>query len=64
MHIEKNVCESVLGTLLSLDGKSKDIDKARLDLSDMNIRPELHLYKVENKWKKPQASYTLSSDER
>ena len=64
MHIEKNVCDSVLGTLLSIEGKSKDTEKARLDLSDMNIRPELHLYKVGNKWKKPQASYTLSVDER
>ena len=64
MHIEKNVCDSVLGTLLSIEGKSKDTEKARLDLLDMNIRKELHLYKVGNKWKKPHASYTLSVDER
>ncbi|XP_060959175.1 uncharacterized protein LOC133030449 [Cannabis sativa] len=64
MHIEKNVCDSVLGTLLSIDGKSKDRDKARLDLLDMNIRKELHLYKVGNKWKKPRAPYTLSVDDR
>jgi hypothetical protein len=24
MHIEKNVCESLLGTLLNMDGKTKD----------------------------------------
>ncbi|PON34688.1 hypothetical protein PanWU01x14_342400 [Parasponia andersonii] len=64
MHIEKNMCDSVLGTLLSIEGKSKDTDKARLDFADMNIRKELHLYKVGNKWKKPHASYTLSRGER
>ena len=30
MHIEKNVCDNVLGTLLNLEGKSKDTDKASL----------------------------------
>ena len=58
------MCDSVLRTLLSIDGKSKDTDKARLDLTDMNIRRKLHLYKVGNKWKKPHASYTLSIGER
>ena len=64
MHIEKNICDSVLGTLLNLEGKSKDTDKARLDLADMKIREKLHLYKDGNKWKKPPASYTLSVPER
>ncbi|XP_073133332.1 uncharacterized protein [Henckelia pumila] len=64
MHIEKNVCDSVLGTLLNIDGKSKDIEKARLDLQDMGIRKELHLYKDGNKWKKPPAIYTLSVEDR
>nr|GEZ77847.1 hypothetical protein [Tanacetum cinerariifolium] len=42
MHIEKNVCESIVGTLMNLDGKTKDHIKARLDLQEMAIRPELH----------------------
>ena len=42
MHIEKNVCENIYGTLLGIEGKSKDNLKARLDLQDMKIRPELH----------------------
>jgi hypothetical protein len=42
MHIEKNVCENIYGTLLGIEGKSKDNLKARLDLQDMNIRKELH----------------------
>ncbi|XP_039119135.1 uncharacterized protein LOC120255365 [Dioscorea cayenensis subsp. rotundata] len=42
MHIEKNVCENIVGTLLNIDGKSKDNLKCRLDLVDMGIRRELH----------------------
>ncbi|XP_060966207.1 uncharacterized protein LOC133034815 [Cannabis sativa] len=45
-------------TLLSIDGKSKDTDKARMDLQDLQIRRELWLYEDRNgKWKKPPASY-------
>ena len=32
MHIEKNVCDSILGTLLSIKGKTKDGVNARLDM--------------------------------
>ena len=32
MHVEKNVCESILGTLLKIKGKKKDDDGARLDM--------------------------------
>ena len=32
MHVEKNVCESILGTLLKIKGKRKDGDGARLDM--------------------------------
>jgi hypothetical protein len=28
MHTEKNICESLLGTLLDISGKSKDNEKA------------------------------------
>ncbi|XP_050233461.1 uncharacterized protein LOC126681949 [Mercurialis annua] len=45
MHIEKNICESLLNTLMNVDGKTKDNVNARLDLEDMNISKELHLQK-------------------
>ena len=32
MHVEKNVCESILGTLLKIKGKTKDGDGAWLDM--------------------------------
>ncbi|XP_074560566.1 uncharacterized protein LOC141816719 [Curcuma longa] len=64
MHIEKNICDALIGTLLNIDGKSKDTLKARLDLQDMGIRSELHLKKVGDKFSKPYASYTLTLEER
>ena len=63
MHVEKNVCDSVVGTLLNTVGKTKDTDKARLDLADMNIRKELHLQIKGNKLVKPIACYTLTTNE-
>ena len=42
MHIEKNVCDNVLFTLLGIKGKTKDNLKARKDLQVMKIRTDLH----------------------
>ncbi|KAH7848072.1 hypothetical protein Vadar_033521 [Vaccinium darrowii] len=42
MHCEKNVFESIIGTIMNLLGKTKDSYKARLDMVDMEIRQELH----------------------
>ncbi|KAK9232680.1 hypothetical protein WN943_022928 [Citrus x changshan-huyou] len=41
MHIEKNVCESIYGTLLHIPGKTKDGLKSKKDLVEMGIRNEL-----------------------
>ena len=48
MHIEKNVVNNIIDTLLNLDGKTKDNLKTHQDLKDMGIRSELHLEKVGN----------------
>ena len=48
MHVEKNVVNNIISTLLNLDGKTKDNLKARQDLKDMSIRSEFHLEKVGN----------------
>ena len=42
MHITKNVCESLLGTLLNMPERTKDGPKARADLKSMGIWQELH----------------------
>jgi len=41
MHIEKNVCDNVVYTLLNDSGKSKDNLNARKDLKKMHIRKDL-----------------------
>ncbi|GJX76929.1 reverse transcriptase domain-containing protein [Tanacetum coccineum] len=54
MHIEKNVLESILNTLLMND-KSKDTTKARQDLKRLGIRSGLWLGQNKNeKYTKPQ----------
>ncbi|XP_052181232.1 uncharacterized protein LOC127794290 [Diospyros lotus] len=63
MHIEKNVCDNIVGTLLNDPMKSKDTVKARLDLEDLNIRKELWLKERNGKFEKPHANYTLSKSD-
>ncbi|KAL3646934.1 hypothetical protein CASFOL_009478 [Castilleja foliolosa] len=65
MHIEKNICESILGTLMNVEGKTKDTAKARLDLEDIKIRKELHLINKGNgKYAMPPAFYVMTTKER
>ena len=64
MHIEKNICENILGTLLNISGKTKDTTNARLDLYDMGIRPELHLQQHGNSIIAPPAPYVLGKDQK
>ena len=42
MHVEKNVCDSVIGRLLNIQGKTKDGLNTRQDLAEMGIRSLLH----------------------
>ena len=64
MHIEKNVFDNILGTLLNLDGKTKDNLNARLDLQLMGIKKGLHPRKDGNKLVIPIAKYTLSKTKK
>jgi hypothetical protein len=64
MHVEKNVCESFIGTLLDIPGKIKDTVKALMDLEKIKLRKDLHHETLENGSKKlPTACYTLSKQE-
>lgn len=65
MHIEKNVCENLIGTLLNILGKSKDGVNARKDLAHLGIRPEL-TPKTDDKFKTylPSTCYNLSRAEK
>lgn len=65
MHIEKNVCDNLIRTLLNLEGKSKDNEKARKDLMEMDIRHEWHLIsQPDKKPYVPPACYTMSNTEK
>ncbi|KAK9198845.1 hypothetical protein WN944_014031 [Citrus x changshan-huyou] len=65
MHIEKNVCESIYGTLLLIPGKTKDGLKSMNDLVEMGIRDELApTFKNNKRTFIPAASYTLTRDEK
>ena len=64
MHVEKNVCDSVVGTLLNIKGKTKDGVKARQDLADMGIRSELHPQSVGKRTYLPPACHTLSKKKK
>ncbi|KAL6321680.1 hypothetical protein AAG906_031189 [Vitis piasezkii] len=64
MHIEKNVCESIIGTLLNIPGKTKDGLNSRLDLVEMGLRCELGPRFESNRTYLPPACYTLSKAEK
>ena len=64
MHIEKNVCDSLIGTLLNINGKTKDGLNAHLDLIEMNIRGELAPIEMGKRIYLPPAYYTMSKDEK
>ena len=64
MHIEKNICDSILGTLMNILRKTKDIANARKDLREMGIRKELHLQTNGATITMPLATYTLTRDEK
>jgi hypothetical protein len=59
MHIEKNVCDILNGTLLG-DPKSKDNVDAHLDLIDLGIQYDLHSKKLDNGcYTMPDACFTM-----
>ena len=47
-HIEINICDSIIGTLLNISGMATDGVKNRLNLVEMGIREQLT---PEQKWK-------------
>ncbi|XP_019225907.1 PREDICTED: uncharacterized protein LOC109207443 [Nicotiana attenuata] len=65
MHIEKNVCDNLIYTLLDLGEKSKDNLEARLDLKEMKIRPCLWpQYRASGRVYLPPTFFTMSHNEK
>nr|XP_017228842.1 PREDICTED: uncharacterized protein LOC108204064 [Daucus carota subsp. sativus] len=64
MHIEKNICEALLGTMLNIPTKTKDKESVRLDMAEMGIKMDLRPKTPGKKEKLPLASWNLTHSEK
>ncbi|XP_042939375.1 uncharacterized protein LOC122274399 [Carya illinoinensis] len=64
MHIEKNIFDNILCTLMNIPGKTKYNINSRRDLEILGFRKELHLKYDGERVTMPQALYTLHGDEK
>ena len=64
MHVEKNVFDSIIGTLLNIKGKMKDGLNTRQDLVEMGIRSQLHPRSDGKNIYLPSACHTFSRNEK
>ena len=64
MHVEKNVYDSLIGTLLNIKGKTKDGLKSHQDLVEMGIREQLHPISQGSRTYLPPACHTMSTNEK
>jgi hypothetical protein len=64
MHVEMNMCERLLGTLLNTDGKTRDHGHAQANLEKMGIRHELWLDDSEKGIELPTLCITRSKHEK
>ena len=63
-HVEKNVCDSVIGMLLNIQGKTKDGLNTHQDLAEMGIWLQLHPRSDGKKIYLPLACHTLTRKEK
>jgi hypothetical protein len=65
MHIEKNVMDNILGTILNIKGKTKHDFAARQDLQEMGLGPKLHPFTGDDgKTYIPATCHTISNEEK
>jgi hypothetical protein len=64
MHVKKNVCESLIGTLLNMNEKTRDHGHARADMKKMGIRQELWLDDFIKGTELPTSCITLPKNEK
>ncbi|XP_074352544.1 uncharacterized protein LOC141691678 [Apium graveolens] len=64
MHVEKNVCDSLIGTLLNMCHKTKDSAAARRDMMEMGVRSDLAPQVGVKKTYLPPSPFTLSKAEK
>ncbi|KAI5335233.1 hypothetical protein L3X38_025366 [Prunus dulcis] len=64
MHVEKNVFDTLVGTILDIEGKTKDTIKARLDLERMGIRRGLWMNRDSDKARRDLAFFSLKPNDK
>ncbi|XP_074351755.1 uncharacterized protein LOC141690896 [Apium graveolens] len=64
MHIEKNVCDNIIGTLLNMKYKTKDSVASHLDMFDMAVRTDLAPEISEKRTYLPPSPFILSKKEK
>ncbi|KAG8363694.1 hypothetical protein BUALT_Bualt19G0049100 [Buddleja alternifolia] len=65
MHIEKNVCDNVIFTLLNVKGKTKDNLNARHELAKLGVRKPLHAFKRRSgRWCLPPGPCNMGLNEK
>ncbi|CAL9012897.1 unnamed protein product [Prunus brigantina] len=64
MHVEKNVFDTLVGTILDIDGKTKDTIKARLDLERMGIRRGLWMNRDSDKARRDLAFFSMKPNDK
>ncbi|XP_074356566.1 uncharacterized protein LOC141696305 [Apium graveolens] len=64
MHVEKNVCDNLMWTLLNIRHKSEDSEASRRDMLDMGVRADLAPQVGEKKTYLPPSAFTLSKAEK
>jgi len=62
MHIENNFFDNVFTTVMDVKGKTKDNEKARMDVVEYCLRGDLELVQLQNKkLAKLKANYTFTT---
>ncbi|CAL2228592.1 unnamed protein product [Prunus armeniaca] len=64
MHIKKNVCDSIIGTLLEIPGKNKDGIATWLDLLNMGVKTDLQPEYGQRRTRLPPGPWNLSRAEK
>jgi hypothetical protein len=62
MHIEKNMFENIVNTIMDVKGKTKDNIKTRLDIALFYNRKNIELVCDESRVAKPRASFMLEKN--
>ncbi|KAI5342902.1 hypothetical protein L3X38_010778 [Prunus dulcis] len=64
MHVEKNVFNTLVGTILDIEVKTKDTIKARLDLESMGIRRGLWMNRDSDKARRDLAFFSMKPNDK